>query len=409
MTYRIDLYTIKFDQDANKFSNLEVIQIPLEDEGLESILEIVYGFEASGFGITTKDVSPVALAIIKNEKPVVLADIKVVERRHRLEWREPLIEKQLDGVRLWRADLIKSADAELDALEKEHLETQIELIDVIIANGANYCVPYKRSMTDIKKVKKNADSGKLARIVIVGEVGFWGPQRTGSLKDPSEKKSKVQKMSIIGQVRDALVFGPKEMGWPGRDDCEETPEPETPKTTPAKTKSDISGDAPFVATIFFAGIDPRTGLVLNREDVQVASSTSLRKVIEACQSANPTFMKGVGNGQAPILIQVESGGKLVALADVKREPVKAGFFVKWREPLTPADLADLKSKAGQLSWGSMSSMLREKSVSFDIQLEAANILLKGTEFSVEHEKFMEIANEVSAEPTAQDDSFSPGW
>ena len=408
MTYRIDLYTLKFDQDANKFSNLEVIQIPLDDY-LESVLEIVYGFEASGFGITTKDVSPVALAITKNDKPVVMADIKVVDRRHRLEWREPLIEKQLEGVRLWRADLVKSAETETDHLEKDHLETQIELIDVIIANGADYCEPYKSSLADIKKVKKFADSGKLDRIVIVGEVGFWGPQRMGSLKDPTAEKPKVQKMVTIGQVRNALVFGPKELAWPGREACEKTPEPEIPKTTSEKTKRDISGDAPFVATIFFAGIDPGTGLVLNREDVQVASSTSLRKVIEACQSANPTFMKGVGKGQAPILIQVESDGKLVALADVKREPAKPGYFVKWREPLTPADLADLDSKAGQLSWGSMSSMLREKSVSFDIQLEAVNILLKGTEFSVDHEKFMEIANEVSAAPTSPDDSLSPGW
>lgn len=53
-------------------------------------------------------------------------------------------------------------------------------------------------------------------------------------------------------------------------------------------------------------------------------------------------------------------------------------------------------------------MLREKSVSFDIQLEAVNILIKGTEFSVDHEKFMEIANEVSAEPASPDDSLSPG-
>lgn len=407
--YRIDLYTLKFDQGSNKFSNLEVIQIPLEDEGMESLLEIVYGFEASGFGVTTQDVSPVALAISKNDKPVVMADIKVVDRKHRLEWREPLVEKQLEGVRRWRTDLVNSAESENDPLEKEHLETQIELIDVMIANGADYCEPFKRSMADIKKVKKSAESGKLDRIVIVGEVGFWGPQRTGSLKDPSGQKPKIQKMSIIGQVRDSLVFGPKEMAWPGRDNRAETPEPETQKTTAAKPKTDISGDAPFVATIFFAGIDPRTGLVLNREDTQIASSTSLRKVVQACQSANPTFMKGVGKGQAPILIQVESGGKLVALADVKREPAKEGYYVKWREPLTPSALAELNSKAGQLSWGSMSSMLREKSVSFDIQLEAVNILLKGTEFSVDHEKFMGIANEVSAEPTARDDSLSLGW
>lgn len=407
--YRIDLYTLKFDQGSNKFSNLEVIQISLEDEGLESILEIVYGFEASGFGITTKDVSPVALAITRDDKPVVMADIKVADRRHRLEWREPLVEKQLEGVRRWRADLASSAASETDPIEKEYLETQIELIDVMIANGADYCEPYKRSMADIKKVKTFADSGKLDRIVIVGEVGFWGPQRTGSLKDPSGEKPKVQKMSIIGQVRDSLVFGPKEMAWPGRDTGEETPEPKTQKTTSAKIKSDISGDAPFVATIFFAGIDPKTGLVLNREDIQIASSTSLRKVVQACQSANPTFMTGVGKGQAPILIQVESGGKVVALADVKREIAKAGYFVKWREPLTPADLADLNSKAGQLSWGSMSSMHREKSVSFDIQLEAVNILLKGTEFSIAHEEFMVIAKEVSAELASKEDSPSPGW
>ena len=216
-------------------------------------------------------------------------------------------------------------------------------------------------------------------------------------------------MSVLGQVQDALVFGAEPLYAPESQAAKKHPEMETPKAAQAKSKKDITGEAPFVATIFFAGIDPRTGLVLNREDVQVASSTSLRKVIESCQSANPTFMEGVYKGQAPILIQIESDAKLVALADVKRERSKEGYFVAWREPLTPSAFSDLESKASQLSWGSMSSMLREKSVSFDIQLEAANILLKGTEFSVPHKEFMTISKEVAAELALKEESISPGW
>jgi hypothetical protein len=57
----------------------------------------------------------------------------------------------------------------------------------------------------------------------------------------------------------------------------------------------------------------------------------------------------------------------------------------------------------------MSSMLREKSVSFDIQLEAVNILIKGTEFSVDHEKFMAISKVVAEELDSKEDSLSPSW
>ncbi|WP_155008561.1 hypothetical protein [Pseudomonas amygdali] len=402
------MYTVKFENDSQKFSNLEVLQIPLDD-CLEATLEIAYGFQKSRFGVTTKDVAPVALSITMDDHPVIMADIKVEKGGFHLEWRKPLNEQQLVGVRAWRADLVKSAESELDPVENVHIKTQIELIDVIIANGSGYSVPYRESMAIIKSVKSFAESGDLGRIVIIGEIGFWGPQRISGLTDPNAPRSNVQRISCVSQVRDALVFSVESLYPPERKKNENPAENGSSKAVPESSHSDISGEAPFEATIFFAGIDPRTGLVLNREDVQIASSKSLRKVIESCQSANPTFMKGVYKGQAPILIQIESDGKLVALADVKREPVKEGYFVKWREPLTESTLAELKSKAGQLSWGSMSSMLQEKSVSFDIQHEAVSILLKGTEFSIPHEKFMEISKEVSAELAEKGDSISPGW
>jgi len=405
--YRIDIYTLKIGEDHGKFSDLETIQIPLDD-CLEATLEVVYAFQASKFGVTVKEVAPIALAITKEDKPVVMADIKVVAGKFQLDWRAPLEEKQIEGVRLWRSDLVRSAESESDPVEKEHFETQVGLIDVIITNGTNYCEPFKGSQADIKRVKKFAASGELGACVIVGEVGFFGPQRTAMLSDSEAERPKVQRMSVIGQFSNALVFGHKESYFPEPAVSGKEAAPEASENK-SRAKKDVSSYAPFVATIFFAGIDPRTGFVHDHEDVKLVASTSLREVIESCQAANPTFMEGVSKGQAPILIQIESDGKLVALADVKREPRKEGYFVQWRGPLSEAGIKELESKAGQLSWGSMSSMQLEKSVNFDIQLKACNILLKGTEFSVDHHIFMEISKEVSDKLASEADSLSPSW
>lgn len=406
--YQIDLYTIQSEQDSQKFSSLEVTQVPLDD-CLESTLEIAYAFQDTHFGVTNKEVSPVALVITFEGEPVVMADIKVINAKRQLEWRKPLDKKQLEGLRTWRTDLVQTAASETDSLQKKHLEIQIELVDVFLANGTNYCEPFRSSTSTIKRVKNRADRGGLDRAMIVGEIGYWGPQRTKGLPDPAAEKPKIQKMVTIGIVQNALVFGPKEFAYPGREEEQKSPELETQNTTPSSSRKDITGDADFVATIFFACIDPYTKLVLKREDVQISSSTSLREVIKACQTANPIFMKRVYDGVVPILIQVVSDGKLVALADTKRHPTREGYYTEWRAPLTDAQIADLDSKYTQLFMASQFSTLLEQSTSYEIQLESVEILRKGTEFSIPHEQFMEISKDISAELKSKGQSFTPGW
>ncbi|MBI6885185.1 hypothetical protein [Pseudomonas putida] len=215
--YQIDLYTIQSEQDSQKFSSLEVTQVPLDD-CLESTLEIAYAFQDTHFGVTNKEVSPVALVITFEGDPVVMADIKVINAKRQLEWRKPLDKKQLEGLRTWRSDLVQTAASETDSLQKKHLEIQVELVDVFLANGTNYCEPFRSSTSTIKRVKNRADRGGLDRAMIVGEIGYWGPQRTKGLSDPAAEKSKIQKMVTIGIVQNALVFGPKEFAYPGREE-----------------------------------------------------------------------------------------------------------------------------------------------------------------------------------------------
>ena len=369
--YTINIFTFVSHQDPTKFSDLEVTSIPMADT-LEQALELSYALQVSRFGAGVKPgTTPAALSITRNGKPVVMADIKVVDKKFELSWRAPFEEDQVKGIRAWQGTVTKEAEDATDPIMKQHHETQIRLIDVMVDNGSNYCEPYDQSQAVITKIKDLAAIGQLGAAVFIGPAGTspWSPQSVGK---SSRKKTE-------------------------------------PKTAPVTVgKNDIEKNGPpFTATIFFAGIDPKSGLVLNREDVVLTTSSHLRKVITACQSANPLFLKGVDKGQAPILIKIECDGKLVALADVVREPVKSGYFVRWKAPLSESELNDLQSKVTTLAYRADTSMLIEQSINYKIQLEAAEILLTGTEYYVPHDTFMDIANQVTEE--LKSESNQPGW
>jgi hypothetical protein len=369
--YTINIFTVVSDQDPTKFSDLQVTSIPMMDT-LEQALEMSYAFQASRFGAgIVPGNTPAALSITRNGKPVVMADIKVVDKKFDLSWRAPFEDIQIKGVRAWQEKVTKEAEEAIDPIMKKHHETQLRLIDVMVDNGSNYCEPYDQSQLVITKVKELAAIGQL------GVAAFIGPADNNPLSPRPVEKSSRKKASA--------------------------------KAKPATaSKNDIEKNGPpFTATIFFAGIDPKSGLVLNREDVALPSSQYLRKVITSCQSANPIFMKGVNMGQAPILIKVECDGKLVALADIVREPVKSGYFVRWKAPLTESELDTLKSKATTLAYRADTAMLLEQSTSYRVQLEAAEILLTGTEYYVPHDIFMGIADQVTEE--LKSESSQPGW
>jgi hypothetical protein len=368
--YVINIFNVHSDQDPTKFSDLQTHSIPMADT-LEDALTLSYAAQGSQFGAVSLNVTPAALSITRNGKAVVMADIKPIDRKYQLVWRAPFDADQVKQVRVWQEKVVKEAETATDPVTKKHLETQIKLIDVMIDNGSNYSEPYEQSQPIITKVKDLADSGQLGAAMFIGPAGSspWCPPPA---EKPKAKKAKVK-----------------------------------PATAPTgKNDLEKNGD-PFTATIFFAGIEPRSGLVLNREDVVLPSSTHLRKVISACQAANPIFMKGVDKGQAPILIKIECGDKLVALADVVREPVKSGYFVRWKAPLSVSELEDLQSKANTLAYRADTSMRIEQSTNFRIQLEAAEILLKGTEYYVPHDFFMSIADQVTEELKSEPDQ--PGW